>query len=183
MDVLTAIKSRASAVRLTEPGPTPAQLDTILAACIQAPDHGRLAPWRFVVLSGPDRAILGKAMADAQRRKTPDAPADEIERTGLKAMRAPTIVVVAARLTPSPKIPDVEQVVAVGAGVQNMFLAAQALGLGAMWKTGAVAYDSQVKIALGLEASDQIVAFLYLGTTASPGIPRQNKLDDFIIRR
>ena len=122
-------------------------------------------------------------MADMQRRKTPDAPAEEIERTGLKALRAPTIVVVAARITASPKIPDVEQIVAVGAAVQNMFLVAHGLGLGAMWKTGGAAYDPAVKAALGLEASDHVVAYLYLGTPATPGTPRQNKLDDYMIRR
>ncbi len=183
MDVLTAIKTRASAVRLTAPGPTPAQLDEILKAGIQAPDHGRLQPWRFVVLCGDDRKILAKAMADMQRRKTPDAPADEIERTGLKALRAPTILVVAARITPSPKIPDVEQIVAAGAATQNMFLAAHGLGLGAMWKTGGAAYDSQVKAAIGLQSSDHIVAYLYLGTPATPGTPRENTLDGYVIRR
>jgi nitroreductase len=183
MDVLTAIQTRASAVRLAEPGPTAAQLDIILSAGIQAPDHGRLSPWRFVVLSGSDRTVLATALEDMQRRKTPDAPVEEIERTGRKAMRAPTVVVVAARITPSPKIPDVEQIVAVAAGVQNMFLAAHGLGLGAMWKTGGAAYDPDVKAALGLQPSDQIVAYLYLGTPVTPGVPRQKKLDDFIIRR
>src|SRR3954466_14379736 len=69
MDVLTAINSRASATRLGEPGPTAAQLETILAAGIRAPDHGRLSPWRFVVLSGPKRDILANAMVDLVRRQ------------------------------------------------------------------------------------------------------------------
>ena len=71
----------------------------------------------------------------------------------------------AARLDQSGRIPEIEQVLAAGAATQNMFLAANALGFGAMWKTGEAAYDDDVKAALGLEASDRIVAFLYLGTT------------------
>ncbi len=183
MDVLTAINSRASAIRLTEPGPNPEQLKTILTAATHAPDHGRLSPWRFVVLDGPDREILGKAMVDMRLRQAPETPAADAEREGLKAMRAPTIVVVAARTTAPSKVPEIERIVAVGAATQNMFLAAHALGLGAMWKTGDAAYDEKVKATLGLDPSDKVVAFLYLGTPASPGTPRETKLEDFVISK
>ena len=182
MDVFTAINTRASAIRLSEPAPSGAQIDAILGAGIRAPDHGRLSPWRFVVLSGSDRDILAKGMVVLQRRTTPDMAPDEIERSGLKAMRAPTIIVVAARTTAPSKVPAVERLLAVGAAVQNMFLAVHALGLGAMWKTGDAAYDDKLKTALGLEASDQIVAFLYVGTVASAGTPRESKLEGTVVR-
>jgi len=180
MDVLTAINSRASAKQLTEPAPTPQQLETILQAGIRAPDHGRLSPWRFVVLSGARRTLLGEAMSDLLRRQKPDASADELEKAGQKVMRAPTIVVVAARTTGPGKVPAIERIVAVGAAVQNMFLAAHALGLGAMWKTGDAAYDDKVKVALGLEAGDHIVAFLYLGTPLGKAEPRESSLAGLI---
>ena len=141
MDVLAAINARASATRLSEPGPTPAQLETILHAGTRAPDHGRLSPWRFVVLSGAHREILAHAMADLLRRQKPDVSAEELDKASQKAMRAPTIVVVAARTTAPGKIPAIERIIAVGAAAQNMFLAANALGLGAMCKTGDAAYD------------------------------------------
>ena len=182
MDAITAIKTRASAIRLAEPGPSPEQLATILDAGVHAPDHGRLSPWRFVVLSGSDRDILAKAMADMDRRKTPGLSDADAERSGLKAMRAPTIIVVAARTSPPGKILEVERLMAVAAATQNMFLAVHALGLGAMWKTGDVAYDNHAKKALGLEPADHIIAFLYVGTVASPGTPRDLKAADFIIR-
>ncbi len=182
MDVLEAIKSRTSAATLAEPGPSTEQLQTILNAGIAAPDHGRLAPWRFVVLNGPDRQILAKAWADMRLRKTPGTSQADADKEGLKVMRAPTIVVVAARVDAPHKVPSIERIVAVGAATQNMFLAAHALGLGAMWKTGEAAYDDKIKIALGLEATDHIVAFLYLGTTVAKGKPRASKLDDYIIR-
>lgn len=183
MDVLTAITTRASAARLTEPGPSAEQLDIILTAAVRAPDHGRIAPWRFVVLKGPDRDILGKAMVARIRRTQPNLGADEAEREGLKVQRAPCIIVVATKTGTPGKIPDVERVLAVGAAVQNMWLAIHALGLGAMWKTGEAAYDEGVKLAIGLEATDHIAAFLYVGTIAAAGTPRTVGFESALVRR
>lgn len=182
MDVLTAINSRASAVRLTEPGPSQEQLEIILSAAVRAPDHGRIAPWRFAVLAGKDRDILAKAMVERIKRAQPNIAADEAEREGLKVQRAPTIIVVAAKTGTPGKIPDVERLLAVGAATQNMWLAIHALGLGAMWKTGDAAYDAKVKLALGLDPTDQIAAFLYVGTIAAPGMPRDTRFESALVR-
>ncbi len=180
MDLLTGIESRTSAVKLTEPAPTREHIERIIGAGARAPDHGRLRPWRFVVLQGEARRTLADAMAEMLRRKNPQATAEDLDGERRKPMRAPTIVVVAAHITPG-KIPEVEQVLAVGAAVQNMMLAAQALGYGAMWKTGAAAYDAGVKQVLGLAAEDHIVALLYLGTTAVAG-PRVPSPTEGLIR-
>lgn len=182
MDTLAAIASRASALKLAAPGPTPEQLEAILGAGVRAPDHGRLSPWRFVVLDGEGRNVLAAAMTDMRRRLSPEAEAEEAEREGLKAMRAPTIVAVAAHTAPPGKVPEIERIVAVGAAMQNMILAAHALGLGTMWKTGPAAYDVGVKKALGLAAEDHIVGFLYLGAPAAPGVPRESALDGCVTR-
>jgi nitroreductase len=168
MELLAGIEARTSAVKLAEPGPTREHLETIMRAGARAPDHGRLKPWRFVVLEGAAREKLGAQMAEMLRAKVPSADQAQLDAERGKVLRAPTIVVVAARITKG-KIPEIEQVLAVGAAVQNMFLAAQALGYGAMWKTGAAAYDAKVKATLGLAAEDHIVALLYLGTTTTPG--------------
>jgi nitroreductase len=174
MDVAEAIRSRASAPRLSAPGPSPEQLETILRAATRAPDHGRLSPWRFLVLEGDSRKRLGEAMAAVAREKDPAASAGKLESEAAKALRAPTIVVVSALVQAHPKVPEIEQLLAVGAAVQNMLLTCQALGIGAMWKTGAAAYSGSVNRALGLEPGEKIVAFLYLGTpTASPQ-PRED---------
>lgn len=177
MQVLQAIDTRRSALRLTGPGPDRADLERILTAGVRAPDHGRLAPWRFRVLEGDARHVLGEALAGFTRRTKPDATADQIEAARAKALRAPVVVVVAARTVAVPKVPEIEQLLAVGAAVQNMCLAAHALGFGAMWKTGAPTYDAGVVQALGLQAGDRIVAFLYLGNVQAPGPVRPAVLD------
>jgi nitroreductase len=182
MDILTAINSRASAIKLGAPGPTRDQLDTILKAGIRAPDHGRLSPWRFVVMDGDKRNILSRAMSEMRRRLSPDASVEEVEKEGLKALRAPTIVAVAAHMAPPGKIPEIERIVAVGAAFENMILAAHALGLGTMWKTGQAAYDPDVKKAIGLAPADHVVGYLYLGTPITPGVPRESKLDGCVIQ-
>ncbi len=177
MHLLQAIDTRSSAQRLTGPGPGRADLERILTAGVRAPDHGRLAPWRFRVLQADARHVLGDALADFARRTKPDATADQIEATRGKAMRAPTVIVVAARTVPAQKVPEFDQLLAVGAAVQNMCLAAHALGFGTMWKTGAPTCDAGVGRALGLEAGDRIAALLYVGNVQLAGPVRPADLD------
>jgi nitroreductase len=168
MDLLEGIESRTSALKLAAPGPSRDHIERIIKAGTRAPDHGRLRPWRFIVIEGDARKQLGDAMANILRRKSPDALPAQLEAEAAKVMRAPTIIVVAAKIFKG-KIPEVEQLSAVAAAAQNMFLAANALGYGVMWKTGAVAYDSQVKELLGLASEDHILGLLYVGTTAQAG--------------
>jgi len=168
MDLLEGIESRTSALKMGAPGPTREHVEAIIRAGTRAPDHGRLRPWRFVVLEGDARMKLGEAMAAMLRAKFPEAPAAQLDLERGKPLRAPTIIVVAAKIMKG-KIPEIEQVMAVGAAVQNMLLAAHALGYGAMWKTGAAAYDANVKTLLGLAPEDHIVSLLYLGTVTTPG--------------
>ena len=178
MDVLEAIHSRASAVRLDKPAPSREQMTRILEAGTRAPDHGKLAPWRFIVLENESRSILGKAMIEAMREKMPGATENDLERERAKVDRAPVIVAVAAKtIDKGVKIPQIEQVLAAGAASQNIFLAANALGFGAMWKTGDAAYNPLVKRALGLEPQDHIVAFLYIGTVVTPGQPKKPNME------
>lgn len=178
MDLFEAIATRASAIKLADPGPSREQLQRIIEAGARAPDHGRLAPWRFVVIEGAARDRLGNAMAESLRAR--DAAADEaqLQREREKVTRAPVIIAVAAHTKPGHKVPESEQVLAVAAAVENMFLTAHALGYGAMWKTGPSAYDARVKTALGLAVEDQVVAFLYLGTTAMVGKARPGLIED-----
>lgn len=164
MNAIDALTSRVSVPRLTDPGPTEAEIETILEAAARAPDHGRLRPWRFIVIRGAARGRLGDALADALASREPEGRQSQIERERAKPLRAPLIIVVAASVQPDhPKIPEIEQVLAAGCAAQNIMLTAHALGYGAMWRTGAPAYDPGIKAALGLAPADHIVGFLYLG--------------------
>lgn len=181
MDLLSGIEARTSAAKLAEPAPNREQLMRIVAAGARAPDHGRLRPWRFVVLEGDARGRLGDAMAQMLLAKMPAASADQLDSERRKPLRAPVIVAVGAHISKG-RIPEIEQVVAVGAAIQNMLLAAQALGFGAMWKTGGAAYDVNVKQMLGFAPEDHIVGFVYLGTTATPGPLVPAPLDESVLR-
>ena len=128
-------------------------------------------PWRFVVVPENKRERFGDLMADCLRRMDPAASPDALQRERDKAMRAPVIVVVAATIHRGHKIPEMEQLVSAAAAAENIMLAANAQGFGAMWKTGAPAYDAGVKLALGLDPDSDIVGFLYVGTQVGSGSP------------
>lgn len=168
MELLEGIQSRTSPLKLAAPAPSAAQIEQIIRAGTRAPDHGRLRPWRFAVFEGAAREKLGDAMANCLRSRVPNSPQEHLDAERNKAMRAPAIIVVGARISKG-KIPEIEQVSAVAAAAQNMLLAAHALGYGAMWKTGAAAYDPEVKALCGLTPEDHIVAIVYVGTVAAPG--------------
>jgi nitroreductase len=167
MELFEAIGSRASSGRLIEPGPSPAQIEALITAASRAPDHGRMKPWRFAVVNGVARDAFAGAVAEARRARLPDMTDDQMVGERDKVRRSPTIIVVGCAVKrDNPKVPEIEQVVAVGAAVENMFLAAHAMGFGVMWKTGPAAYDAGVKAVAGLRPDDHIVAILHVGTRA-----------------
>ena len=166
MDALTAILTRHTfpPAKMGGPGPDEDALRRILEAGAAAPDHGLLRPFRFLVVRGAGRERLGEVFAAFVRRAAPDSSAGEIDKQRTAPLRAPVIIVAAARIDPAhPKIPEVEQVAAVAAAAQNMLLAAHALGFAAKWTTGKQAYDATVKAELGLSETDRIIGFLYIG--------------------
>ena len=170
MQAIDALLERRSAKTLVDPAPDDGALELLLECASRAPDHGRLRPWRFIVIRGAARERLGELMADRLRQKQPAASAEALQRERQKALRAPLIIVVAAVCNAAARIPPIEQILAAGAAAQNMMLAAPALGFGAMWKTGDAAYDDTVKVALGLEAKDAIVGFIYLGSAPADAL-------------
>jgi nitroreductase len=172
MDALEAIETRSSVSALAEPGPTDAQWAALLRAAWRAPDHARLRPWRFLIVRGEARRRFGDILADALLSSEPGAAPEALSRERQKPLRAPAILVVAATPKPHPKVPQIEQMLAAGAATQNILLAAHAMGLGAIWRTGAPAYDPGVAAALGLPPGSHIVGFVYIGTPAA-GVKRK----------
>ena len=162
MDALEALQNRVSSPRLTgEIGRL--ELNNIFAAALRAPDHALLRPWRFLVIEGEARKHLGELFARAELSENPSQSPQMLEKTRAKPLRAPLLVVGIARVTEHPSVPEIEQVISCGAAMQNMMLAAYAQGLGAMWRTGAMAYNTIVQSGLGLGENETIVGYLYLG--------------------
>jgi nitroreductase len=181
MQAIDALLKRRSARALSEPAPDEGALQLIFSSAVRAPDHGRLRPWRFVVVRGGARERLGDLFAAHVQRAQPQLGVEALQRERLKALRAPLIVVVAAHCNPAVKIPVIEQTLSAGAAAHAMMLAAFALGFNAMWKTGGPAYDETVKQALGFASTDAIVGFLYLGTeTAPPAPPARSEWRDLV---
>ncbi len=182
MNAIEALHTRESAAKLQDPAPDDAALNALLQAALRAPDHGRLRPWRFLAIRGEALNRFGDVLAETLQARAPEATPDMLARERAKALRAPLIVVVAARIQRGGKIPEIEQILSSGAAAQNIMLAAHAMGYGAMWKTGDPAYDPRVKRALGLDEDDAIVAFIYLGTnTGGPRPTARPSVQDFLI--
>jgi nitroreductase len=153
-------------VELTGPGPSPADLDTLLTIASRVPDHGKLTPWRFIVFEGDARLKAGEAIAAAFRAKYPDAKPDQVDFERQRLARAPLVIAVVSRAAPHVKIPEWEQVLSSGAAAMNLVVAAHALGYGAAWITEWYAYDRSVLDALGLAPHEKITGFVHIGRPA-----------------
>jgi nitroreductase len=174
--------NRNSAARLTDPAPTGAAREQIFRAALRAPDHGRLRPWRFLVVEGEDRGRFGDLMAEVTALDDPGMDAAARARVRDKALRAPLLVLVAARLQAHPKIPEIEQLLSAGCAALNMLLAAEALGFGGMWRSGAVIYRPETLRGLGLDPErERLVGVLYLGTVLGERkpLPEEDPADYF----
>jgi nitroreductase len=164
-DPITLLTTRRSLKpnELARPGPTPADLETLLTIAARVPDHGKLIPWRFIVFEGEARQKAGEAIAAAFLVKYPDAKPEQIEYERQRLARAPLVVAVVSRAAPHIKIPEWEQVLSAGAAAMNLVNAAHALGFAATWITEWYAYDRGVLDALGLAAHEKIAGFVHIG--------------------
>lgn len=182
MDSIAAMQARVSCPKLCEPGPDEAQLDLMFGCALRAPDHGLLRPWRYIVFRGEARRVLGDLLAAAERERNPAATADVLEKLRGNPLRAPLVIACIAVVDPAQvQIPRIERVASMAAAVQNLQLAATALGFGAMWRTGPLASDAGLKAKLGAAPHDEIVAFLYVGTpAAAPKAPGLLSPRDFV---
>lgn len=184
MDSITALHQRVSQSKLQAPAPSAEQLDILIRAAIRAADHGNLQPWRFLIIENEGLIKLGQLFAERAAIKEADISQAQLDRFKSMPLRAPMIIVVIAKCQAHPKVPQIEQLIAAGAAAQNLINASFALGLGAIWRTGEMAYDDEIKQALGLVTNatlnEQIVGFIYIGTAASnASSPREINPRDF----
>src|SRR5262245_20341640 len=169
INALDLLKTRRSVkpIELGGPPPTAAELDTLLTIASRVPDHGKLAPWRFIVFEGEARMKAGETIAQVFKQVRPDATPDQVDFERKRLARAPLVVAVVSRAAPHVKIPEWEQVLSAGAAAMNLVLAAHAQGFGANWITEWYAYDRRVVEALGLKDNEKIAGFIHIGRPAN----------------
>lgn len=177
--LIEALLSRQSIGALQNPAPGAADLALILDAGLRAPDHGRLRPWRFVLIHGTARAAFADVLIEALGRREEDPPADRVRRLWNRIAAVPMLIGVGAKIDPDSSIPEIEQLLCAGAAAMNLLNAIHALGFGGMWVTGAHVYDRRVNEALGFCPPDRLVGLLFVGTPREPRCPstRPSRVD------
>jgi nitroreductase len=167
MDIFEAIKARRS-MGLVKDEPVPKDvIEKILEAGNWAPSHHQTEPWRFYVLTGSGRNLLGGALVEIAKENMESPESEEskekLEKTGGKPLRAPLIIAVAVEPNDNPKVIEIEEYGAAYAATQNMLLAAHALGLAGIWRTGKPCYHRSMNELFGLSHRGKVLGFLYFG--------------------
>jgi nitroreductase len=173
-DAIELLKTRRSVKprEMTGPGPSPAEIDTILTIGARVPDHGKLAPWRFILFEGDARIRAGEIIADVFAKKNPQATAAEIEVEKKRLTDAPLVIGIVSFTRPHPKVPAWEQELSAGASAMNIVTAATALGYGACWLTGWFAFDRDVLDGFGLKADEKLAGLIHVGKPTKPNEDR-----------
>jgi nitroreductase len=149
---------------LAAPGPDADQLEEMLTIACRVPDHGKLAPWRFVVIEGEAREQVGARLYEIAKRNWPERSEEQLELERQHFLPAPLTVAVISTAAPHPKIPEFEQLMAAGNACFNLCHAANALGFGAHWVTRWFAFDQKAAAMLGAKAGERFVGFVHIGT-------------------
>lgn len=165
------IHQRQSIGQLIEPAPNTEQLEKAVLAALTAPDHHRLKPTRFVVVTSEQRAAFGELLANALADLGETDPA-QLDRVKQHPFRAPLLVLALTTIQDHPKVPYFEQILSTGAAIQNFLLSLQAQGFASMWRSGAVVESNWLKQQLGLKEQDLISGIIYIGTAAKAIAPR-----------
>jgi len=163
MNPLKTLLSRKSHNKLTTPAPTEEQVRIMMQAALRAPDHAQLKPWCYRIFTGESLKKLSDHFVTASLTENPELSAEKIERIRNKPLRAPMVIVASVKVVEHRKVPEVEQILSAGASVQNLMMAAHFLQIGAIWRTGDLAFNRKLMDLIGLEANESIVGFIYLG--------------------
>lgn len=162
-----------SAKAMTGPGPDDAQLETILHAASRVPDHGKLFPWRFIVIKGDARRRMGELLVETLRADEPTLSPERAATERARFLRAPVVVAAISRVREAIPIPEWEQILSAGAACQTMVIASHALGFVANWITEWPAYHPVVRERLGLKSGERVAGFIYIGT---PSVPLEERM-------
>ena len=148
---------------LAAPAPSPTEIDRLLTLASRVPDHGKLTPWRFVVIGPKTQARFAEALVEFTRADNPDAN-DEMLQRERERFQSPLVIAVISTAKPHPKIPEWEQELSAGAACMNLVTAATAMGYGASWLTGWQSYDPRFLALLGLRDGERVAGLIHLGT-------------------
>ncbi|WP_322990972.1 nitroreductase [Hoeflea sp.] len=187
MPVNAALKSyletrrSTPALQMSEPGPSRPEIMEMLKLASRVPDHGKLAPWRFVVYAGGERERISQELAEVAMARKPDMTDEMIAVEKTRLTRAPVVIAVVSRAAPHVKIPEWEQVLSAGAVCLNLSMAAQALGYGSSWLTEWFAFDESVFPLLGIKPGEKVAGFIHIGTPKlHPGERARPDLADIV---
>jgi nitroreductase len=180
---LLLTRRSGSAKSMTAPGPSDDELRRILAAGMRAPDHGKLAPWRFILFEGEARHGMGRLLVEFLRESEPQTSEERLAMERNRFARAPIVVAVVSRVREGIPIPVWEQELSAGAVCQNILISAHSLGYVANWVTEWCAYDGRVMERLGLKVGERIAGYIYIGTSAVPLEERIRPDPDALITR
>ena len=168
---------------LQAPGPDAAQLEEMLTIATRVPDHGKIAPWRLVLIEGEDRARAGEMLADIYARQHPGVDEASIEIERGRFLPAPLTVVVISSPKAHPKVPEFEQLLSAGNVAFNLLHAAHALGFAGSWVTRWYAFDAEAGAMLGARDGEKIVGIVHIGTPTAVIEDRPRPaLDDVVSR-
>jgi nitroreductase len=169
-DALALMQRRRSVapVQLEGPGPSPSELETLLKLASRVPDHGKLAPWRFLVFQGEGAARAGAIALELKLEVQPDLDAAGRQAEAERFTRSPLVIGVVSRAAPHVKIPEWEQVLSAGASAMALEIAASALGFASTWLTEWIAYDARFAARVGLAPHERFAGFIHIGRPKSP---------------
>ncbi|MBY2917331.1 nitroreductase [Rhizobium leguminosarum] len=167
-----AVRRSIPAFQMCEPGPEKAEIEEILRLASRVPDHGKIAPWRFIVYRGEQRVRLGEELLALALQTKPDLSEEMIQVERSRFTRAPVVVAIVSKAGPHIKIPEWEQLMSAGALCFNVILAANANGYVANWLTEWFAYDGRAYPLLGVGTDEKVAGFIHIGSTTFPAIER-----------
>ncbi|MBW9067212.1 nitroreductase family protein [Agrobacterium pusense] len=166
------VRRSTPALQLAEPGPSKAEIEDILRLAVRVPDHGKLAPWRFVVFRGEERVRLGETALRIALEKNPDLDLQQQEAERTRFTRAPVVIAVISTAKPHFKIPEWEQIMSAGAVCLNVIFAANASGFAANWLTEWLAFDPAFLAEIDVDAAEKVAGFIHIGSTTFPPVER-----------
>ena len=175
------VRRSIPAFQMREPGPDRATIEDILKLAVRVPDHGKLAPWRFIVITGAERERLSMELATIAKGDKPDLSEEMVKVEETRLSRAPVVIAVISTAGPHAKVPEWEQVMSAGAVCLNLLMAANAHGYVSNWLTEWYAFDPRAYEILGVKEGEKVAGFIHIGSSDFPAVERPRPELDSVV--